>query len=72
MFDDRDNGIKVILKDIHNKIRTLETELNEMHKIMAADPEAGIKVLMSNKSSRRSIDREDAAAWLDLIGKHKE
>ena len=43
-----------------------------MHQIMAADPEAGIKVLMPNKTSRRSTDREHASAWLDLIGKHKE
>jgi hypothetical protein len=71
-----DTGIKLILRDLHSKIRILEQELTEMHHKMALDPEAGISVLLdrpANPYSReiRATDN-DAAAWMDLIGKHKE
>lgn len=69
----RDSGVKAILKDIHNKIRTLEAELTEMHRKMAAEPEAGISVLMDRSERGKRISSEDdAKAWFDLIGKHKE
>jgi hypothetical protein len=71
-----DTGVKAILKDVHDKIKALETELTEMHKLMAADPEAGISVLLDRPSdpyvrhSRSSP--QDAGLWLNLIAKHKE
>ena len=69
----RDSGVKAVLKDIHNKIRNLEADLTDMHKKMAAEPEKGIAVLMdrTGKTGRITSD-EDAKAWFDLIGKHKE
>lgn len=72
----RDGGVKVILKDIHTKIRVLEQELTDKHRKMALDPEAGISALSDrpiNSYSRemRAVG-DDAAAWMDLIGKHKE
>jgi hypothetical protein len=36
---------------------------------MSADPEAGISILY-DKGKRRATD--DSAAWMDLIGRHKE
>lgn len=71
-----DTGVKAILKEVHDKIKTLETELTEMHKLMAADPEVGISVLLDRPRDPYSRDlrsaSDDAPAWLDLIAKHKE
>ena len=71
-----DTGVKVMLRDLHSKIRVLEQELTEMHHKMALDPEAGISVLLDrpvNPYSREMrANGNDAAAWMDLIGKHKE
>lgn len=71
-----DTGVKAILKEVHDKIKSLETELTEMHKLMAADPEVGISVLLDRPRDPYSRDLrstvEDAPAWLDLIAKHKE
>lgn len=67
-----DSGVKAILKDIHNKIRALENELTEIHKRMSADPEAGIGLLIDRNGVEKRRTGEDAKAWLELIGKHKE
>jgi len=64
-----DTGVKTILKGIHDKIRELEVTLTEMHRKMSADPEAGISILF-DRGKRKATD--DSAAWMDLIGKHKE
>jgi len=74
--DSSDTGVKAIMKDLHNKIRLFEQELMEMHRKMALDPELGISVLLHrpvNPYSRElRANGDDAAAWMDLIGKHKE
>ena len=53
-----------------------EQELTEMHRKMVLDPEAGISVLLDRPINHFSREirttEDDAAAWLDLIGKHKE
>ena len=68
-----DSGVKAILKDIHNKIRALESELTETHKKMAADPDGGIsRSLDRHGSYARKGGEEDTRAWMELIGKHKE
>ncbi|WRT66431.1 uncharacterized protein IL334_003387 [Kwoniella shivajii] len=74
-----DTGVKPILKKIHDEIKELESELIEVHRKMALDPEAGIKVLLDGKGLADSysrdrkdiIDDSDTAAWIDLITKHK-
>ena len=43
-----------------------------MHRKMASDPEAGIAILMEQAPVRRLSEADDAAAWMDLIGKHRE
>jgi hypothetical protein len=40
-----------------------------MHKKMSADPEAGIAVIME---TRKKTEADETAAWIDLIGRHKE
>lgn len=74
--------MKAILKEIHDKIKAIEADLTEMHRKMSADPEAGILILLDTSAptrDSRSIGRnsgdfttEEASAWLDLIGKHKQ
>lgn len=70
-----DTGVKVILKELHNRIRLNEQELTEMHRKMILDPEAGISVLLDRPINLYSREirttEDDAVAWLDLIGKHK-
>lgn len=73
--NDSDTGVKAILKDIHDRIKAIETDLTEMHRKMTADPEGGIAVLL--EPTREAYPRklsadEDASLWLDLIGKHKQ
>ncbi|WWC62026.1 uncharacterized protein I303_104613 [Kwoniella dejecticola CBS 10117] len=73
-----DTGVKPILKKIHDEIKDLEAELVEVHRQMSNDPEAGISILPDGMArndysrSRQAVhgDRE-AAAWIDLIAKHK-
>ena len=77
-----DTGVKAILKEIHDKIKALETDLTDSHRKMSADPEAGISILFDPSSSSRSgrearkdsgdLTPEEASAWLDLISKHKQ
>lgn len=71
-----DTGVKAILKDIYDKIKTLEQELTEVHRRMALDPEAGISILLDRPidSFSREIrtSEKDTSAWLDLIEKHKQ
>lgn len=71
----RDTGVKAILKDIHDRIKAIELDLTEMHRKMAADPEAGIAILLETTRGshpKKLSAGEDAALWLDLIGKHKQ
>lgn len=72
----RDTGVKAILKDIHNKIRTIEQELTEVHRKMAMEPEAGISIFREkpvDAFSRELYDRgDDTESWMALISNHKE
>lgn len=70
------------MKEIHDKIKALEADLTDMHRKMSADPEAGISILLDANQGGRDgrnarkdsgdFTPEEAAAWLDLIGKHKQ
>lgn len=70
----RDVGVKIILKDIYDKIKTLELELNETHKIMANEPNAALSVSRDRLDGvvQKTSRQIDTSAWLDLITKHKE
>ena len=77
----RDTGVKAFLKEIHDRIKALEADLTDMHRRMSADPEAGILILLDGPQSRDGRESrkgsgdfspEEASAWLDLIGKHKQ
>lgn len=71
-----DTGIKVLLKGLHDKIRLLEQDLTEIHRKMDLDPEIGIAALLGRPTNPYSREikpaGDDAAAWIDLIVKHKE
>ncbi|WWD17242.1 hypothetical protein CI109_101680 [Kwoniella shandongensis] len=71
----KDAGVKPILKKIHDEIKELEQELIDIHRKMSQDPEAGISILLDrpvNSFSRKPrTAADDAAAWVDLIAKHK-
>lgn len=64
----------MVLKDIYDKVKTLELELNETHKVMANEPNASLAVSRDrlDDSSRKSAPQTDTSAWLVLIAKHKE
>ncbi|WWC89258.1 uncharacterized protein L201_004179 [Kwoniella dendrophila CBS 6074] len=77
-----DTGVKPILKKIHDEIKELESELIEIHRKMSNDPEAGIMALfdgidgmngldMYSRSRKNLVEDQEAAAWIDLISKHK-
>lgn len=70
----RDVGVKAILKDIYDKVKTLELELNDTHKAMANGPNASLSVSRDRleEPARKPTPQTDTSAWLVLIAKHKE
>ncbi|KAL1405375.1 hypothetical protein Q8F55_009006 [Vanrija albida] len=72
-------GAKGLLKAAYKEIGALEQNLTEMHRKMAADPEAGISVLLDRTTtadrSLRQLDPKTAdtqAAWAELVSMHKK
>jgi hypothetical protein len=64
-----DGGVKTFLKDVYEKIKALELELNEIHKAMAHDNSPSVSRDADLRSKTVAVD---TAAWLDLIVKHKK
>jgi hypothetical protein len=64
-----DGGVKAFLKDVYDKIKALELELNEIHKTMANDTTS---VSRDADLTSKKAGVVDTAAWLDLIVKHKK
>lgn len=64
-----DGGVKTFLKDVYEKIKALELELNEIHKAMANDNSPSVSRDADLRSKKVAVD---TAAWLDLIVKHKK
>ena len=64
-----DGGVKTFLKDVYEKIKALELELNEIHKAMSHDNSPSVSRDADLRSKRADVD---TAAWLDLIVKHKK
>ncbi len=66
----------IVLKDKYKGVTSLESTLTEMHRKMAANPEAGISVLLENPVDTYSREirstNDDAAAWMELISTHKQ
>lgn len=69
-----DVGVKIILKDVYDKIKTLELELNETHKIMVNEPKGDHSVSRDRIEGvvQKTSRQVDTSTWLDLISKHKE
>ncbi|WVQ72499.1 hypothetical protein IAR50_002054 [Cryptococcus sp. DSM 104548] len=71
-----DTGVKTMLKKIHDDIKDLEQELNDLHRRLSQDPEAAISSLSHKKSDAFSrapqSAEDDTAVWLQLIAKHKQ
>lgn len=75
-----ESGAKGLLKVAYKEIGLLEQSLTEMHRKMAADPEAGISVLLEKATtttdrSLRQVDPKSAdnqAAWAELVSLHKK
>jgi hypothetical protein len=64
-----DGGVKTFLKDVYERIKALELELNDIHKAMANDNSPSVSRDADLKSKKVAID---TAAWLELIVKHKK
>ena len=64
-----DGGVKTFLKDVYEKIKALELELNEIHKAMSHDNSPSVSRDADLRSKKVAVD---TAAWLDLIVKHKK
>jgi len=64
-----DGGVKTFLKDVYEKIKALELELNEIHKVMAHDNSPSVSRDADLRSKKVAVD---TAAWLELIVKHKK
>jgi hypothetical protein len=64
-----DGGVKTFLKDVYEKIKALELELNEIHKAMSHDNSPSVSRDADLRSKKVDVD---TAAWLDLIVKHKK
>lgn len=64
----------MILKDIYDKVKTLELELNDAHKAMAHGPNSSMSVSRDRiePAVKKPSGGVDTSVWLDLIVKHKE
>ncbi|ODN82049.1 hypothetical protein L202_02369 [Cryptococcus amylolentus CBS 6039] len=71
-----DTGVKTMLKKIHDDIKDLEQELNDLHRRLSQDPEAAISSLSDKKmdafSRAPQSTEDDTAVWVQLIAKHKQ
>lgn len=66
---DRDTGVKAILKEIHDQIKSIEAELTEIHRLLSLDPEQGIVAILPPRVPHSTAAQ--TAAWIDLVQKHK-
>lgn len=64
-----DTGVKAILKEIHDQIKSIEAELTELHRLLSLDPEQGINAILPPRVPHSTAAQ--TAAWIDLIQKHK-
>ncbi|KAK4685352.1 hypothetical protein P7C73_g4803, partial [Tremellales sp. Uapishka_1] len=71
-----DGGVGNMLRDAYKPINALEATLTEMHRKMASDPAAGISALLEKAPDAYSreirTNKDDTAAWLELIGRHRD
>jgi hypothetical protein len=65
-----DGGVKAYLKDVYDRIKILELELNDTHRTMANQP--GSSVSRDADLTSKRADKIDTSAWLDLIVRHKK
>ncbi|KAL7421588.1 hypothetical protein Q5752_003357 [Cryptotrichosporon argae] len=63
-----DSGAKKVLREAYKQIQTLEQTLVDMHRKLAADPDAGISAIMKVPAG----GEDEVKAWAELVAMHKE